>query len=174
MWGMLALLATCVAPPVDAPVVDPYRPPSCLWCAGNRGIDYGTEPGTPVRSVLPGTVTFAGRVATDRYVIVAIADGRRLTYGGLNEVVVGLGDRVVTDQILGITATTLHFGVRRGDLYEDPAVLLQGRGRARLVRVDGRRRPLSDSIPCGSASARPSNTIRSRNQPAVALRPVPW
>ena len=31
-------------PPVDAPVVDPFRPPAERWSAGNRGVEYATDP----------------------------------------------------------------------------------------------------------------------------------
>ena len=37
--------ATCWEPPVTAPMVDPYRPPACPWCPGNRGLTFGTSPG---------------------------------------------------------------------------------------------------------------------------------
>ena len=73
----------CWLPPVDAPVVDPFRPPPCTWCAGNRGLEYGTPSGVAVRAVAAGEVTFSGTVAGERYVVVRHADGRRATYGGL-------------------------------------------------------------------------------------------
>lgn len=147
------LLTTCSMAPVDAPVVDPYRPPACPWCPGNRGIDYGTAVGIPVRSVHAGVVTFAGSVATVNYVVVAIPDGRRLTYGGLTDISVGVGDRVSVGQVLGTTGAVLHFGVRRGSGYEDPSVVLQGRSRARLVRVDGLRRPPSGPSRCAARAS---------------------
>lgn len=164
---LLALLA-CAAPPVDAPVIDPYRPPACTWCAGNRGVTYGTEPHSIVRSVLAGTVTFVGRVVHDRYVVVGTDDGRRLTYGGLETHTVEVGDRVAGGQQLGTSTDVVHFGVRRGATYEDPATVLTGRPRARLVRLDGRRRPPSASISCGLAAARPSSNTISWLPPAVA------
>src|SRR5690349_13785767 len=37
-------------PPVEAPIIDRFRPPACSWCPGNRGIDYAVAPGTPVRA----------------------------------------------------------------------------------------------------------------------------
>ena len=36
-------------PPVDAPVVDPFREPAVPVVPGNRGIEYGTAPGHAVR-----------------------------------------------------------------------------------------------------------------------------
>lgn len=144
------VMSTCALAPVDAPVIDTYRPPACRWCPGNRGIDYGTQVGTPVRSVLAGVVTFAGPVATIGYVVVALPGDRRLSYGGLVDIRVAVGDRVASGHILGATGTSLHFGVRRGDGYEDPDVVLRGRSRARLVRVDGLRRPHSTSSRCAA------------------------
>jgi murein DD-endopeptidase MepM/ murein hydrolase activator NlpD len=128
----------CWLPPVDAPVVDPFRAPPCTWCAGNRGIEYGTPSGTAVRAVAAGEVTFSGTVAGDRYLVVRHADGRRATYGGLESSTLRVGDAVVAGVIVGVTAAHLHFGLRDGDTYVDPAPFL-GRlvGRPRLVPDDG-------------------------------------
>ena len=37
-------------PPVDAEVVDGFRPPATRFGAGNRGLEYATTPGTEVRA----------------------------------------------------------------------------------------------------------------------------
>src|SRR5688572_15830060 len=71
------------APPVDAPVVDPFRPPAGPFGAGNRGLEYGTPPGTEVRAAADGTVVFAGSVAGTRHVTVKHADGLRTSYSFL-------------------------------------------------------------------------------------------
>jgi murein DD-endopeptidase MepM/ murein hydrolase activator NlpD len=136
--GASGAAAACWHPPVTAPVVDPFRPPACPWCAGNRGIEYGTRPGVPVRSVAAGEVTFSGRVAGTGYVVVRHLDGRRATYGGLARAFVGAGDRVQTGALIGATAGHLHFGLRAGQTYLDPAPFF-GRliGRPRLVPTDG-------------------------------------
>ena len=128
----------CWLPPVDAPVVDPFRPPPCAWCAGNRGLEYGTAGGTVVRAVAAGEVTFSGTVAGERYVVVRHADGRRATYGGLAGSSLRTGDVVAARGVIGTTEGHLHFGLREGDVYLDPAPLL-GRlvGRPRLVPVNG-------------------------------------
>ena len=42
-------------PPVDAVVVDGFRPPATPFGAGNRGLEYGTDPGTAVAAVSPAT-----------------------------------------------------------------------------------------------------------------------
>ena len=47
--------------PVDAPVVDGFRPPTTPYGPGNRGLEYATVAGTEVRAAAGGRVTFAGR-----------------------------------------------------------------------------------------------------------------
>lgn len=128
----------CWLPPVEAPVVDPFRLPACSWCTGNRGLEYGTPTGTVVHAVASGEVTFSGTVAGERYVVVRHADGRRSTYGGLASATLRVGDAVAARAVVGITAAHLHFGLRDGDTYVDPAPFL-GRlvGRPRLVPDDG-------------------------------------
>jgi murein DD-endopeptidase MepM/ murein hydrolase activator NlpD len=137
MAGAAAARA-CWLPPVDAPVVDPFRPPPCTWCAGNRGLEYGTPSGAVVSAVAAGEVTFSGTVAGERYVVVRHADGRRATYGGLASSALRVGDVVTARAVVGVTAAHLHFGLRDGDAYVDPAPFL-GRlvGRLRLVPDDG-------------------------------------
>lgn len=128
------------APPVDAPVIDPFRPPARPWLPGNRGLEYATVPGAQVRAIGPGTVVFAGPVAGQRYVTVAHPDGLRSSYSYLAVVRVGVGDPVGAGDVVGIAADRFHIGVRRGDTYLDPASLWGQRvsgGRVRLVPNDG-------------------------------------
>jgi murein DD-endopeptidase MepM/ murein hydrolase activator NlpD len=138
---VLGAAAPCFPPPVDgAVVVDPFRPPACTWCPGNRGIEYATVAGSPVRAMVAGEVTFAGDVAGVRYVVVASEDGYRVTYGWLESIGAGVGPgrRVRAGQHLGRAGTRFHLGVRVGDGYVDPASLV-GRWRVRphLVPTDG-------------------------------------
>src|SRR3954470_12542621 len=95
-WLLLLALtpAQCYAPPVTAPVVDPFRQPPCAQCAGNRGLEYATPPGTAVTAVAGGVVTFSGVVAGTRYVVVDQPDGYRATYGRLAGSFVGIGAQV--------------------------------------------------------------------------------
>jgi hypothetical protein len=124
-------------PPVDAPVLDPFRPPATRYGPGNRGIEYATTPGTPVHAVADGQVTFAGSVGGTRHVTVLHADGVRTTYSFLDAVEVVVGQRVHQGQRVGTTATSLHLGARRGDAYFDPASLFApGTPRVRLVPFD--------------------------------------
>lgn len=118
-----AQVAVTYRPPVDAPVLDPFRAPTSPYGPGNRGIDYATVPGTVVRAVAAGTVTFAGVVAGTRYVTLRHADGLRSSYGGLVSTRVVEGQSVAAGAEVGRAGSTLHFGIRRGDEYLDPAGL---------------------------------------------------
>jgi murein DD-endopeptidase MepM/ murein hydrolase activator NlpD len=123
-------------PPLSGMVVDPFRAPSTPFGPGNRGLEYATSPGTDVRAIGAGTVTFAGAVGGSRHVTVAHADGLRSSYSYLAEVLVEEGHVVAVGEILGRTADRFHLGVRCGAIYVDPAELLAttpDRVRARLV-----------------------------------------
>ena len=110
-------------PPVDAPISDPFRPPSSPYGPGNRGLEYDTPPGTVVRAAADGRVTFAGLVAGTRHVTVLHPDGLRTTVSRLATVAVVVGQEVDQGDVLGTTEGRLHFGARSGDSYLDPASL---------------------------------------------------
>jgi murein DD-endopeptidase MepM/ murein hydrolase activator NlpD len=133
------LSSACWLPPVDAQVIDPFRQPQCIWCPGNRGLEYGTGAGATVRSVAAGYVTFSGSVAGTPYVVVRHVDGRRATYGGVTGARWRQGDLVVARAVIGVTTGDLHFGLREGDRYLDPAPHVgELVHRARLIPVDSR------------------------------------
>jgi murein DD-endopeptidase MepM/ murein hydrolase activator NlpD len=119
-----------------APVVDPFRAPATRYGPGNRGLEYATIAGQPVGAIGPGTVVFAGTIASRRYVTVLHRDGLRSSYSYLATVEVAVGEAVSAGQRLGVAGTRLHLGVRRGDDYLDPASLFR-RGRPRLVPYRG-------------------------------------
>lgn len=135
-------------PPVEAPVVDPFRPPAHLYGPGNRGLEYGTDPGAEVHASAPGVVTFAGVVAGSRHVTVLHADGIRTSYSFLDSIAVVVGQRVQRGAVVGTTTGHLHFGARSGDSYLDPASLFGG-FTVRLVPFDD---PPGDG-PSGERSA---------------------
>ena len=130
-------------PPVDDAVIDPFRPPDTKFGAGNRGIDYATRPGTPVRAAAPGEVVFAGAVGFTRHVVVLHPDGLRTSYSFLQSVAVTRGQRVAAGHVLGTAGPALHFGVRAGDAYLDPMALFGGPPRVHLV-PDAQRVPLPE------------------------------
>lgn len=120
--------------PVRAPVADRFRPPATPYGPGNRGWDYTVAAGTEVRAASGGLVTFAGQVGGRLFVTVAHPDGLRTSYSWLATLSVHAGQRVGAGVVIGTTGGTFHFGVRRGDFYIDPALIL-GRRHARLVDV---------------------------------------
>lgn len=126
----------CWPAPVAVPVAVPFRAPACTWCAGHRGLEYRPPPGTAVRAVAAGVVTFAGAVAGVRYVVVRLPDGRRVTYGHLATVAVAAGARVRAGRVLATATGRLFLGVRQGNHHVDPAPLLCSTdvpGRVRLL-----------------------------------------
>jgi len=144
LLATLALAALpCWAPPVDAPVLDPFRPPACTWCPGNRGIEYAAAADDTVRAVASGTVRFAGTVAGVRWVVIEHADGLRASYGRLRDTPLRPGARVLAGGVVGAAgADALYFGLREpasiGDAPVDPTPMLGvPRRPPRLVPVDG-------------------------------------
>lgn len=112
-------------PPVEAPVLDPFRAPSSPWEPGNRGLEYATVEGTAIRATAAGTVVFAGPVAGQRHVTVLHPDGIRTSYSFLTDIAVVVGQRVDQGQVLGEAGPGFHLGARRGDAYFDPASLFE-------------------------------------------------
>lgn len=110
-------------PPVDAEVVDPYRPPPGPYGPGNRGIDYETAPGAEVHAARGGEVTFSGRIGPAWHVVVLHADGIRTSYSFLTSATMRRGDRVERGDVLGTAGGRFHFGARAGDRYLDPSAL---------------------------------------------------
>ncbi|MGE3619679.1 MAG: peptidoglycan DD-metalloendopeptidase family protein [Acidimicrobiia bacterium] len=110
-------------PPVEAPVADPFRPPADPYASGNRGIEYATEPGAPVRATAGGEVLFAGPVGGALHVTVEHPDGVRTSYSFLERVEVVVGQPVEQGQVIGRSTRRLHLGARLGDAYFDPAAL---------------------------------------------------
>lgn len=129
--------------------MDGFRSPRCPWCAGNRGLEYGTTVGQPVRAAAAGTVRFAGPVARVNYVVVEHPSGLRTSYGPLEDTSVAVGDSVRAGAVLGRSGgTRLFFGVRpsasgwvrwgSAAAYLDPGrFLLRRVAPVRLVPTDG-------------------------------------
>ncbi len=113
-------------PPVDAPILDHFRPPAATWGAGNRGIDYGPAPGTPVKAAAEGRVEFAGQVGGSLHVVVRHPDGLRTSYSFLESIAVVEGEQVASGTVVGTSGQSFHFGVRSGDTYIDPELVLRG------------------------------------------------
>ena len=121
-------------PPVDAPILDPYRAPTTRYGPGNRGIDYAVAPGTAVRAMADGEVIFAGPVAGALHVTVRHGDGLRSSYSFLAQITVHVGQVVRLGDPVGRSAEVVHVGVRDpAGNYLDPASLFGVPLHARLV-----------------------------------------
>jgi hypothetical protein len=113
---------TCsLALPTHLEVIDDFRAPDCVWCMGNRGIEYRSSPGGSVSSVVDGKVSFVGVVANTMYVVVRTKSGLLVTHGRLRSAQVALGESVQVGQSLGSAGSTLYIGVRRGSDYLNPS-----------------------------------------------------
>ena len=136
--SLVLLSSTCYQQPVRAPVVDPFRAPACVFCPGNRGLDYQPHIGSAVVAAAAGIVTFSGLVAGVRYLVIAQDDGRTATYGRLAGARVGVGAVVRPGESIAATTDRFYFGLRQGDRYVDPAPFLGvTRYRPRLIPADG-------------------------------------
>lgn len=120
-------------------VVGDFDPPDDPWGAGHRGVDLLGSPGQPVRSALPGTVTWAG-VLAGRGVVVVDHGDTRTTYEPVDARVavgtsVAAGDRIGRLSPVGshcLPRSCLHWGWIAGDTYLDPLRLV-GAGPVRLL-----------------------------------------
>ena len=114
------------------------------WATYHTGLDFRAAYGTPIHSVLAGTVVFAGSSGdwAGTHVAVRHADGRTTMYSHMSRMAVSAGDTVQTGQVIGYVGQTgrafgahLHFelypqGVRFGDVYKavDPTPYLRSVG----------------------------------------------
>ncbi len=117
--------------PIPGPVVTRFDPPDVAWGSGHRGVDLRGRPGETVRAAADGTVTFAG-VLAGRGVVVVDHEVVRTTYEPVAATVVA-GEIVGLGQPIGWLqaghascpgTTCLHWGLREGDTYLDPFLLL--------------------------------------------------
>jgi len=156
-------------PPTAAPVLDGFRPPPAPWTAGNRGIDFATAAGSPVTAAADGEVVFVGPVAGSMHVVLLHADGLRTSYSFLATAVVRRGDRVAGGAVVGFAAGPLHFGVRAGDVYLDPADVLARAAQVHLV-PETQRRPAS----AGAERSALARFLRSSAGQAAAGAAAVW
>jgi murein DD-endopeptidase MepM/ murein hydrolase activator NlpD len=125
-------------------VVRRFDPPAQPWLAGHRGVDLAAPAGAVVRSAGDGQVLYAGRIADRGVVSIGHAGGLRTTYEPVVPTV-ARGDHVGAGEPIGTlaaghagcpVAACLHWGLRRGDVYLDPLLLI-GWGRMRLLPLSG-------------------------------------
>lgn len=118
--------------PCDGEVISEYgmeTHPRFGTIIKNNGIDIRTAPGTRVRSVGPGKVSFAGSLSGfGNCIIVSHGDGFYTMYGHLESLLVGKGYRVGEGEAIGYIGETstpegavLHFEIRKGKVPLDPS-----------------------------------------------------
>jgi len=113
-----------------------YAAPDGSTCT-HRGVDIALGSGDPVSAPLDGTVRFAGRVPGPHggtvLAVTLETDCGTVSLLPLSELSARKGERVKAGSKLGSLAdsgdqsssgTHLHLGLRKGDLYVDPATLL--------------------------------------------------
>jgi hypothetical protein len=118
--------------PVAGDVVRPFDAPRSRFGAGHLGVDLAALSGTAVRAAGPGVVSFAGSVAGALHVVVAHAGNLRTSYSFLATIVVRRGEHLGSGEVVGTTGgtgsghdgTVLHLGLRSGDTYIDPMLIL--------------------------------------------------
>ena len=129
-------------PPVDAAVSVVFSEPPHRFAPGHRGIDYAVASGTRVRAAGAGMVIFAGSVGDVLAVTVAHDQAFESTYSSLSEIYVHEGDLVQQGTWIGASGSAhpggddgLHFGIKRGDVYADPALFLGGFDVSRAIHL---------------------------------------
>ncbi|WP_375256641.1 murein hydrolase activator EnvC family protein [Streptomyces sp. MNP-20] len=141
--------------PVGAPpwIVRGWEPPATAYGPGHRGVDLAAPPGSPVRAVAPGRVSYAGRVAGRGVLTVELAGTGdpplRTTYEPVRASV-RKGAEVSTGDLLGTVEASarshcptacLHWGLRRATAYLNPLGLLPpwllGGGPSQLLPLTG-------------------------------------
>ena len=126
--------------PVPGPVQTEFHPPEQDWLPGHRGLDLSTTIGGKVLAPRAGVVGFVGEIAGTP--IITIWHGTvRSTY---QPVATSLspGAAIASGAVIGRIAPRgghcagrcLHWGLRAGEHYLDPRLLLGG-GRVRLISV---------------------------------------
>lgn len=133
--------ATWVAPlPEPLTVTRPFDPPDTPFGSGHRGVDLAGSPGQGIRAAGPGTVVYAGLLAGRGVLSIQHADGLRTTYEPV-QATVATGVQVLLGQVIGTlqaghagcpVAACLHWGLKRGEVYLDPMLLLS-QGPVRLL-----------------------------------------
>lgn len=131
------------APPVDG-IGSQYRISSIFGPRGGRnhdGVDIAVPIGTPVKSVYPGSIVFAGTASGyGNFISVKHSNGLYTNYGHLSKIYFNVGQNVDAGTVIGASGNSgrstgphLHFEVRTGGTYGkalDPLQQFPGFGKA--------------------------------------------
>lgn len=116
-------------------VIHPFEKPAQRWSAGHRGVDLAVpEHDRRVYAPAPGKVVFSGTVVNRKVLVIAHPDGRRSTFGPMDEAL-PVGTTVAAGEVIGTVAGTaggnserpyrrcstpcLYWGVRQGGARGD-------------------------------------------------------
>ena len=128
-----AAAALWTAPLPELVVTRPFEAPASPYGPGHRGVDLAAAPGAVVLAAGHGVVAFAGQVAGRPVVSIDHPGGLRTTYEPVDPSV-GAGQVVARGSPIGTlgaghagcpAAACLHWGLRRGETYLDPLLLLR-------------------------------------------------
>ncbi|MEE1756932.1 murein hydrolase activator EnvC family protein [Streptomyces sp. SP18CS02] len=123
-----------VGPPRPA-IVRGWEPPASAYGPGHRGVDLAAPPGTRVRAVAAGRISFAGPVAGRGVMTITLgatgAPPLRTTYEPVRALL-PVGTEVSAGQVVAeVTGAPshcargcLHWGLRRADAYLNPLSVL--------------------------------------------------
>jgi murein DD-endopeptidase MepM/ murein hydrolase activator NlpD len=126
-------VALWAAPLGEPSVTRAFDPPASPYGPGHRGVDLAGAPGAGVHAAGGGIVAFAGMVAGRPVVSIEHAGGLRTTYEPVDPWVAA-GQVVTRGSPIGAllaghpgcpVGACLHWGLRRGEVYLDPLVLLR-------------------------------------------------
>ncbi len=118
-------------------VVARFDRPRRPWLPGHRGVDLVAVTDDVVVAPAPGVITFAGQVGGKPVVVLTHGELRSTFEPAVTELDVGTAlragepvARVASDAGAAHCAPTrcLHWGVRRGEAYLDPLLLLGAAG----------------------------------------------
>ena len=122
-------------------VIEGFDPPAQRWHAGHRGVDLAAHRGAAVLAAAGGRVTYAGRLA-GRGVVVVDHGSVRTTYEPV-DALAAVGDQVKAGAVIGrigsgghCSGRCLHWGLKRGDTYLNPLLMIGGESVLRLLPAD--------------------------------------
>ena len=130
--------------PVPGAVIGAHFGQYGMWSRYHTGLDFRASYGTPIRTVIAGTVLYAGNTGdwAGNHVAIKHPDGQTTMYSHMSSMAAYAGQLVQAGQVIGYVGQTgrafgahLHFelyplGAEYGDVYKavDPAPWLASNG----------------------------------------------
>ncbi|GAA1745924.1 M23 family metallopeptidase [Rothia terrae] len=139
------------SPHWQSPVGDPYsverhfKKPPKKWNAGHRGVDFSATASTKVVAPEAGTISFSGKVVDRTVITITHPDGKKSSFEPVTNPL-PIGTKVTKGQpIAAIDASQhhcpsltlcVHWGVRKGDEYINPWLLIETQAPSILLPID--------------------------------------